>query len=196
MKHLILVLATTSLFACGEKNTDTATEDTDVQDTGTEEVFVLADALAYPSGCSDFVFFDRNEDDTLVLELLGQGAAEAAHTSGEALSFEYDLSALPSDMKLTVKFGTHLSYELCNDAFDPAIETTIDDTFIPVNGTLTLMVTPTETSQGMGDYPSELRVDIQMADFCAETGDGTPHHENCFNVNSYTATAAIGWLPG
>ena len=210
MKAFVLLTLPFALMACGEKENDTTTEDTGVEDTETEDTetedtetdtgsqdpFVLENVLENPSGCSDFLFFDRNADDTIVLELQGQGLAEAAHTSGSAQSFEYDLEELPSEFRLVVNFGTNLSHELCTDALDPDIVKVIDTTYLPVNGTMTLTITPNGDSMGMGSFPAELQIQIQGADFCADIGNGDTHHENCFNVSDYNATAAIGWLPG
>ena len=205
MKTYALLLLPVTLIACGEKEADTAEMDTSTQDTATEDtaidtgnqgVFILADMLNQPSGCSDFTFFDRNEDDTIMLEVQGQGLAESAHVAGDAQSFTYQLGELPSDFRVVVSFGTNLSYELCNDALDPAIETVVDKRYLPVNGTMTLTVTPDGDPMGMGDFPAELQVDIQFVDFCADIGDGNTHHEDCFNVDDYTGAAAIGWLPG
>ena len=83
-----------------------------------------------------------------------------------------------------------------NQDFAPYLEVTVDDSFIPVNGTLTLTVTPNGESTGIGDYPADLNVIIENSDFCADIGGGETHHENCFGVDRYTATASIGWLPG
>ena len=149
-----------------------------------------------PNGCSDFTFFDRNTDDTIVLEIQGEGLAEQAHTNGEPLSLSYDLTERIEDLDIMVHFGIHLSHALCNDTPDPSIETIIDTTYIPVNGTLNLLITPNGTSEGMGDYPADIHIEIQNSDFCAALSDGSTHHENCFNVDSYSATASIGWLPG
>jgi hypothetical protein len=189
-----LILTTTLLFACGEKESDTATGDTSSEDTGNIFSFDPTDDLENPSGCSDFLFFDRNADDSIVVELQGQGLAEAAHANEEAISVSYDIADLPEDVRLTIKFGTNLSHELCNDA--PYLEVIVDDSFIPVNGTLTMTVTPNGDSTGMGDFPAELDVQIENSDFCADIGNGETHHENCFGVDNYTAIASIGWLPG
>ena len=186
MKPLALILISSAFIACGNKENDTST-----QDTGDVFAFDATDDLANPGGCSDFLFFDHNADDSTLLELRGQGLAEAAHESGESISFTYDIAELPEDIRLLIKFGTNLSHELCNDA--PYQEVIVDDSFIPVNGTLTLTVTP---DGSMGESSAALEVELQNSDFCAETGNGETHHENCFHVDSYTATALIGWLPG
>ena len=191
MKALSLLFTTTIFIACSEKENDTA-----IEDTGDVFSFDPTDEFENPDGCSDFLFFDRNADDSSLLELRGQGLAESAHESGEAISVTYDIGALPDDIRLLIKYGTNLSYELCNDALDPNIEVVVEDSFIPVNGTLTLTVTPNGESMGMGDFPSNLEVQVQNSDFCADIGNGETHHENCFHVDSYTATAFIGWLPG
>ncbi|MEC7987796.1 MAG: hypothetical protein VX278_21690 [Myxococcota bacterium] len=210
MKTFVLLILPLALLACSEKETDTATDDTGTEDTDTDDTasedteedtshpdsFILEDFLERPSGCSDFLFFDRNTDDTIVLELQGQGLAEAAHASGGAQTFTHDLAALSADFRLEVNFGTNISYELCNDALDPNIVRVLDTKYLPVNGRMTLTITPNGEPMGMGDFPAELHIQIQGADFCADTGDGSTHHENCFNVNDYSATASIGWLPG
>jgi hypothetical protein len=181
------------LFACNAKETDTSIPDT--EDTAISVVDPTTE-LVDPSGCSDFVFFDRNTSDSVLLELRGEGLAEAAHASGESLSVEYEIEELPEEFRLVLKYGSNLSHELCNDALDPNVETIIDDSFIPVNGTLRLLVTPNGESTGIGDFPADIQVQIQNADFCADIGNGETHHENCFNVGEYTASAFIGWIPG
>lgn len=210
MKTFTLLILPLVLLACGEKESDTATEDTDTEDTASEdtatedteddtnlpEPFILEDVLENPSGCSDFLFFDRNGDDTIVLELQGQGLAEAAHASGGAQTLTYDLEELPSDFRLEANFGENLSYELCNDALDPNIVRVLDTRYLPVNGSMTLTITPTGEPTEWGGFPADIQVQIQGADFCADTGDGSTHHENCLNISNYNATAAIGWLPG
>ena len=189
MKNLALILTVSTFIACGEKESDTFTEDS-----GNIFTFDPTDDLESPGGCSDFLFFDRNADDSILLHLQGQGLAESAHASGESVSVTYDISELPDDIQLLIKFGTNLSHELCNDA--PYLEVTVDDSYIPVNGTLTLTVTPNGDSTGMEEFPADLNIQILNSDFCADIGNGETHHENCFGVDSYTATAFIGWLPG
>ena len=186
MKTFALIVISAAFIACGNKENDTATEET-----GNIFSFDATDDLANPGGCSDFLFFDHNADDSTLLELRGEGLAEAAHESGESISFTYDIAELPEDIRLLIKFGTNLSHELCNDA--PYQEVIVDDSFIPVNGTLTLTVTP---DGAMGESSAVLDVELQNSDFCADTGNGEAHHENCFHVDSYAATALIGWLPG
>ena len=83
-----------------------------------------------------------------------------------------------------------------NSDWEVSIFRDLSDAFIPVNGTLTLTVTPRGEDMEAGDFPADLEVQIQGSDFCADIGDGETHHENCFNVDSYTGTAFIGWLPG
>ena len=187
MKFLALIFISSTFIACGDKENDTATEDT-----GNVFSFDATDHLVDPGGCSDFLFFDHNADDSILLELRGQGLAEAAHESGEAISATYNIAELSDDIRLLINFGTNLSHELCNDA--PYLEVVVDDSFIPVNGTLTLTATPEGGS--MGDFSTSLTVELQNSDFCADIGDGETHHENCFHVDGYTATAIIGWLPG
>lgn len=199
MKNYTLICTAAIFIACGEKENDTALEDTGTEDTALEDTgniysFDPTDDFENPGGCSDFLFFDRNADDSSLLELRGQGLAESAHASGEEISVTYDISELPEEIGLLIKFGTNLSHELCNDA--PYLEVIVDDSFIPVNGTLTLTVTPNGASTGIGDYPADLNVIIENSDFCADIGGGETHHENCFGVDRYTATASIGWLPG
>ena len=191
------IITSLLLIGCQEKTSDTGGSDEVFQndDTGTYR-FDLAEELTNPSGCADFVFFDRNDSDTLSIEITGLGLAEAAHNAGEPISMSYDLSDLPDDITVEHLSGAHLSHSLCNDAIDPTIETQIDDVFVPVSGTLTLTATPTGEATGWGEHPSELEVTIEMSDFCAEIGDGETHHENCFNMNEYSARATIGWLPG
>ena len=201
-KH-ILLLTFASFCSCSNKETDSATQDTAIDDSGTDdsgglEGYDPTTDFGSPGGCADFLFFDRNASNTSLLELRGQGLAESAHASGEVITVTHDFMALPEDIQLVVRSGTNLDYELCNDALDPSVEVIVDDSFIPVSGTLTLTltVTPTGESTGIGDFPAELEVQVQMADFCADTGNGETHHENCFNVSNYSAKADIGWLPG
>ena len=183
MRSFTLLITTLSLIACEPKEEDQYT-------------FVLEDELGNPSGCSDFLFFDSNEDDSIVLEFQGQGLAEAAHTNGESQTIEYDLEELPEELRLEVNFGTNLSHALCNDALDPTIESVVNTSYIPVNGTLNILVTPNGEPSEVGEYPAEIQIQIQQADFCSDTGGGEPHHEDCFNVSSYSGSAFIGWLPG
>lgn len=201
MNKYALFLTLASVCSCNNKETDSATQDTDTDDSGTDDsggvqVHDPTASFESPAGCADFLFFDRNASNTSLLELRGQGLAESAHATGGALTVTHDFRELPEDIQLVVRSGTNLDYELCNDALDPNVEVTVDDSFIPVNGTLTLTVTPTGESTGIGDFPAELEVQVQMADFCADIGNGETHHENCFSVSNYSAKADIGWLPG
>ena len=202
MRIFPFLFAATSLAACSEKENDTDPQDTEIQDTedtvdtGYRIGYDPTEELESPSGCADFLFFDRNADHSSMLLLQGQGLAESAHASGETITVTYDLTELPDDIQLVFQYGTNLGHELCNDAIDPTIEVTVDDSFLPANGTLTLTVTPNGEAMGMGSFPADLDVQIQMADFCADIGDGELHHENCFNIDDYSATASIGWLPG
>ena len=193
----LIITASLLLIGCQEKTSDTGDSDQVIQtdDTNTSS-FDLAEELTNPAGCADFVFFDRNDADTLSIEISGSGLAEAAHNAGEPVSMSYDLSDLPNDITVEHLTGTHLTHSLCNDAIDPTIETQIEDIFIPVSGTLTLTATPTGEATDWGELPSELEVTIEASDFCAEIGNGETHHENCFNVNEYSASANIGWLQG
>jgi hypothetical protein len=198
----------------GVEDTDTGSEDTgdtgpedtgDTEDTGetgdtdsgdtSTDAFVLEDELQGPNGCGDFLFFDRNVDDTIVLEIRGNGLAEIAHTIGEPQQFEVDLEQT-GDISAVVNMGLNLSHHLCNDALDPNIAVLVEKTYIPVNGLLSFTVTANGQSMGFGDFPAEMEVQLTGADFCADTGDGTPHHEDCFNVGSYSGVAQIGWLGG
>ena len=205
MKHLIFILTGLALMACSEKDnsndldndvTDTNNVNDDNNDDIYNNVIDLPEVLNHPSGCADFVFFDRNDEDSLSLEVSGSGLAEATHSAGEPMSYSYDLSDLPDDIVVEHLTGLNLTHDICNDAIDSNIETEIDSVFIPVSGTLTLTVTPTGEATDWGEYPAEIEVNIQMADFCMDIGNGDTHHENCLNVDSYTADAMIGWLPG
>ena len=193
----LTITASLMLISCQEKTSDTGDSDQVIQNDDTNNSsFDLAEELTNPSGCADFVFFDRNDSDTLSIEISGSGLAEAAHNAGEPISMSYDLSDLPDDITVENLTGTHLTHSLCNDALDPTIETQIEEVFIPVSGTLTLTATPTGEATDWGELPSELEVTIELSDFCAEIGDEETHHENCFNVNEYSARTLIGWLPG
>ena len=175
-------------IACGEKETDTALV--------IQQTFILEDELLGASGCEDFVFYDHNDDDSMSLEITGQGLAELAHSTGEVQIIEVDLGS-QTDYVVKVNRGQDLTHRLCGDVFDPELETIVEDTFLPANGTLTLTVTPSfDSEQIEGNVPSELEVRIQSADFCADIGDGDLHHENCFNVSDYIGRASIGWLHG
>ena len=115
MRNLALILTTTVSIACSEKENDTATQDTGAENTDTEDTgeiysFDPTDDFENPSGCSDFLFFDRNADDSSVLELQGQGLAESAHTSEEAISVTYDITEIPDDLQLLIKFGVQSSH--------------------------------------------------------------------------------------
>ena len=195
MKPLFSLVFLLSFLACGDKSTDSALSDTGEETIYDQDPFVLSNVLSHPEGCSDFLFFDRNDDDTILLTLQGQDLAQQAYTQTEPLTLEYSLAELPSSISLSVHMGNNLSHALCNDAPDPNIIQTIDQSYVPVNGTITLTITQTGESSGSGDYPSTIDVNIQLADFCADIGNGETHHENCFHVN-YTGSAAIGWLPG
>ena len=193
----LTITASLLLIGCQEKTSDTGDSDQVIQNDDTDTYrFDLTEELTNPSGCADFVFFDRNDADTLSIEISGSGLAEAAHIAGEPVSISYDLADLPDDITVEHLTGAHLTHSLCNDALDPAIETQIEDIFVPVSGTLTLIATPDGEATDWGELPTELEVTIEVSDFCAEIGDGETHHENCFNVNEYSASANIGWLQG
>ena len=191
MKTFALIVTATPFVACGDTKNDTLTGDSQREDSGNSFSIDPTDDFEHPGGCSDFLFFDRNANNSSILHLQGDGLAESANASGEVISVTYDLRELPNDIHLSIKFGTNLSHELCNDV--PHLEVTVDDVFLPVNGTLTLTVTPRGDTENV---LADLEVQLQSSDFCADIGNGETHHENCFNVDSYTATASIGWLPG
>ena len=172
-------------IACGERETDTALV--------IQQTFILEDELLGASGCEDFIFYDHNEDDSMSLEITGRGLAELAHSTGEVQIIQVDLES-QTDYVVKVNRGQDLTHMLCGDVFDPELETIVDDTFLPANGTLTLTVTPEESN--FGDLVSTLEVRIQNADFCADIGDGYLHHENCFNVSDYIGSASIGLFHG
>ena len=173
------------LIGCSEKENDTAQV--------IQQSFILEEELQSTSGCQDFVFYDHNEDDTISLEITGSGLAELAHSTGEVQIVEVTLGS-DNDYEVKVNMGQDLTHRLCGDVFDPELETIIDQSFLPANGTLTLTVTPGEANEG--NFPSQLEVRIQTADFCAENGDGSLHHENCFSVSDYVGSAEIGTFHG
>ena len=175
-------------IACGERETDTALV--------IQQTFILEDELLGASGCEDFIFYDHNEDDSMSLEITGRGLAELAHSTGEVQIIQVDLES-QTDYVVKVNRGQDLTHMLCGDVFDPELETIVDDTFLPANGTLTLTVTPRLDSEPVEDnFLSELEVRIQSADFCADIGDGYLHHENCFHVSDYIGSAQIGMFHG
>jgi hypothetical protein len=178
------------LIGCGDKEDDTALV--------IQQSFILEDEMQGASGCSDFVFYDHNEDDSMSLEINGTGLAALAHSTGEVQIIEVDLGS-ESDYEVKVNMGQDLTHRLCGDVFDPELETIVDTTYLPANGTLTLTITPEdipEEQASEGQLPSQLEVRIQSADFCADIGNGDLHHENCFGVSDYTGSASIGWFHG
>ena len=193
------------------EDTDTGSEDTETGDTDPEDTndtedtndsgdtstdtIVLDDELQNPSGCGDFLFFDRNVDDSIVMEIRGQGLAEMAHSTNTVQEVFVDLSQ-PNDFRLMVNVGSDLSHTLCNDALDPNIVTIIDTTYLPVNGTLNLQVTANGQSMGFGDFPAEMEVLMEDVEFCADIGNGSINRNDCFTLDEYTATVSIGWLMG
>ena len=181
------------LIACGEKDSDTAVDTENDTAVVVQQGFILEDEMQGASGCADFVFYDHNQDDSLSLEVTGSGLAELAHTTGEVQIVEVDLTN-QTDFDVKVNQGQDLTHMLCGDMIDPELETIVDDTFRPANGTLTLTVTAQEAVDG--NFPAEMEVRIQIADFCAETGNGGLHHENCFSVSEYVGIATIGWFHG
>ena len=102
------------LIGCGDKEDDTAQV--------IKQSFILEDELESASGCADFVFYDHNWDDSLALQIHGQGLAALAHSTGEVHIIEVDLGA-ENDYEVKVNMGQDLTHRLCGDVFDPELET-------------------------------------------------------------------------
>ena len=202
----LIPLMTISIIACGDKNTDTGTlytgideEVPDTQESDTDEVavedLVLEEELKHPLGCADFHFIDRNNNDSISLDIRGIGLAQQAHAEGEVQHVEVDLSEDETDYPIIINIGQDLTHTFCGDMIDPNKETIIEQSFIPVNGTLNLTVTA-EESQGQGDISAIIEVQIQVAEFCADNGDGSTNPDICLSISDYSASTSIGWFHG
>ena len=195
MPRLTLLLSCL-LIACPGSSTKDETGDTgdtgDTEDTGDSPLSSsFVEDLSEQGGCSDFVLWARNAEDTLVLVLWGEGAAHAAHVAGETIEHngtiepEADGLALQS---VQVWQGEHISQSLCTDNVE---ETPIfERTWEGEGGSYTLSATPSGEAAG-GEEPTDVTLQIQGVELSSTDAQGSP-----VVMDEITLEANIGWHAG
>jgi hypothetical protein len=178
------LLAASLMVGCGEGSPDDTGSTSDDLEAGFE-----AD-LSAGSGCGDVVVYASNADDELALHFVSwEGLAEQAHADGAAVTRTWDLaSEVPTELNVTA--GTHLTHETCNDALE--YTPVIDGTWVPVAGTLTLVVTPAGDPTDWGAFPADAVLTFEDVEWVPEDdASATP-----VPMGSLTLEAHVGWLPG
>ena len=180
-------------IGCTEKENDD-TNDTNEDNSDTEnppdDIYMhYEDVFTSHAGCADFFLFSQNDDDTIALQIRGDGIAESAYEAGEPKTFTFDLAS--TEVSLKVIHGTNINAASCNDAIDGDIIIEETKVYDVINGTLTLTVTPT-ANEPMGiEFPADVEVTLQSSDFCANDSV-----EDCLHIEELNYTARIGWMPG
>lgn len=165
-----------------------ASDDSGDSDGGLEAGF--EDDLGAGSGCVDVAIYASDADDELALNFSSsEGLAQQAHADGAPVTRTWDLaSEVPTKLNVTV--GTHLTHPNCNDT--PEYTAVIDGTWIPVDGTLRIEVTPTGQPTDWGEYPADAVLTFEGVEWIpAEDATATP-----VPMGSLSLEAHVGWLPG
>lgn len=151
----------------------------------------LDSELDRTGGCSDIVMYRFNDDDTLALIVSGQGLVEAAYQArdddaAESTSTTVDLS---TDTELTVELhqGENVTHQLCNDALE--FEVVVDRTYVAVEGTALLTLTPTAEVAEPWAMPADAVLDL--TDVVLEADDGTQ-----VELDTFAIEVDVGWMPG
>ena len=198
MKYLGLIYGLFFLVACGvtpeEPVDDNDTGDTAVTESNPVE---FENNMSEFGGCGDLFIYAKNSDDTNSIKISGAGFVRYTFDAEESVSFSYNLSedihldsgdTIP--IVIEVQLGENLNSVSCNDAIDPELEPVVEKTYLPVAGTIQLIVEPTGEETSWGEMPAEATVFVRDAHFCVrETGD-------CIQIEDLRMTANVGWLPG
>ncbi len=212
-----LLLALLPLAACTSAKNDSAVDDTsvdtgavdtadsgavdttdtsDTADTGTGSELVVpgfATALTQSGGCGDVALAAWNDDSTLVYTFATAGLVAEAYAAGGPVTRTWSFpivgdAELPPD--LVVQEGRYLTDAFCDDVIERPPE--VVRTWIPVQGTLTLTITPSGTDPQPWDSPAEARLEHAYAAFVpADDPTAVP-----VEAGDVLIEARVGWLPG
>jgi len=175
-----LILPTLLLsFACSEDKEDPRELDS------VDPVEEMSDF----GGCGDFYVFASNEGDTIALEISGSELIRRTFDAGETMSFEFELEE-ENELEIVFLVGENITHESCTDAVISELEPSIEKSYLPVNGTLSITIEPTGEENEWGELPADATIQLQSSDFCVEN-----HHEDCFNIQDLLFTTQVGWLP-
>ena len=144
-------------------------------------------------GCGDVFIHGKNANDTVGLAFTdGQNLnlAEMAHQTGmDSYTTTFNLAASPDS--LTITEGTNVTYESCNDAFDPNINVNITRTWKPIAGTATLTLTPDGEPTTEGAYPANAVLVLENVVLSPTDDDAIT-----ISLETMTINVFVGWLPG
>lgn len=172
------------------------TGNVDTADTGTGSELVVAGfatALTQSGGCGDVALAAWNDDSTLVYSFATAGLVAEAYAAGGPITRTWSFPIVgdaeaPPD--LIVQEGRYLTDAFCDDVQENTPE--ITRTWTPVQGTLTLTVTPTGTDPQPWNSPAEARLQHAYAAFVpADDPTAVP-----VEAGDVLIEANVGWLPG
>lgn len=204
-----------ALFACGEKETDTAVEPnvSEVGDTGddtgeessegsegsggsegtgtnTDSTWTV-DALAeltQSGGCSDYFVYLKNPEDTLTIHISGSGLAMEAHESDRGVAehiYTVDPSTDDIQPSVVAQSGEHLNEFSCNDAI--MNEPVVDSSYSAISGTVHVTVVADGEMTDWGETPAN--ISIEFNNVCFDSPEP-------FCIETLSISEYIGWLPG
>lgn len=178
---------TTDTGETGTTETGTVDPDTGTTNTATWGSDTPS-LLTQGGGCGDYFVYAQNPDDTLSLQISGQGLAAEAHASDRGVAeYTFTLNPNTDDIQplIVAQSGQYLNEWSCNDAV--MYEPIVLENYVAISGTMQVTVVAEGTPTDWGEVPANMS--IQLTDVCFNAPT-----ELC--ISSMTLQRFVGWFPG
>lgn len=147
----------------------------------------FAETLSSQGGCSDIFVYALNPGASLAVTLNTTGLVAAAKESGVATKTDF---TLPSDaIQLLARTGQNLHEDICTDFYE--LEPTVDLTYVPTAGTVTITVTP-----GPGDEVSTATAELKDVLWSLKLDPMDPKAPTVSMPSLVIKDVSVGWFPG
>lgn len=142
--------------------------------------------LSRSGGCGDLVLWAGSEGKDIGMEFRALDIAQAAHDAGTAQTVTLDLSA---EGALVIQMGEFITEGYCVDV--PLPEDAVKHTYVAVQGTATLTVTPNLDTSGGAPLSAEAEVVLEDVVFQLDGKSSVT-----LELDRFEMDGTVGWFAG